>query len=354
MTVHLNIESAHPDWLAYLSTLHACTGNGKVLDFGQPDAERRTASTGNVLIDLSHLALVRAEGTDTSSFLQGQFTNDIGQVTDGRAQLSAYCNPKGRMLALFLIAKAQEAYLLQLPVSIAESTIKRLRMYVLRAKVKLEMANPGLQATGLSGPDADALLRDTLGTAPAQNYDVNSINGITLIRLPGPLPRFEIIAQIDQQISLWKKFIDLGVKPVGTGNWNWFDIKAGLPTVTPENVEEFIPQMVNLDQIDGVNFKKGCYPGQEIVARMHYLGQLKQRMYLATVHSECTPDPGSLIYAPNFRGQSVGRVVDAQPSPNKSIDLLVVAQLSAVQEGELHLASEDGPHLNIESLPYST
>ena len=340
-----------PDWQAFLNSLHAVIENGEVRHYGQPGAEIQAAGNATVLTDLSHLALVRAEGADAESFLQGQLTNDIRQVTASRAQLSAYCNPKGRMFAIFLIAKLQDAYLLQLPTALAESTIKRLRMFVMRAKVKMDFASD-LLATGFAGPDAENLLQAVTGAAPAAVYETAHTNGFVVIRLPGPQPRFEIITTIEQQISLWQSLLAKGAKPVGAGVWSWLDIQAGLPAVLPGTVEEFVPQMSNLDAVGGVSFTKGCYPGQEIVARMHYLGKLKQRMFRMHADISMPPAPGTPVYAPNFTDQAAGTVMAAELAPHGGCDLLIVAQLSSVEAGEIHLASTAGTILKIESLPY--
>ncbi len=130
--------------------------------------------------------------------------------------------------------------------------------------------------------------------------------------------------------------------------WAWLDIMAGIPSVHPGTNEEFVPQMANLEVVGGVNFKKGCYPGQEIVARMQYLGKLKQRMYRAHFAGEVAPRPGDAIYAPDFPGQSAGTVVEAQPSPDGGYDLLAVIQISSADAGELHFGSETGPRLTLQ------
>jgi hypothetical protein len=134
--------------------------------------------------------------------------------------------------------------------------------------------------------------------------------------------------------------------------WDWLDIMAGIPGVHPETSDAFVPQMANLEIVGGVNFKKGCYPGQEIVARMQYLGKLKQRMYRARFEGNTQPHPGDSIFAPDFPGQSAGTVVAAQPAPDNGFDLLAVIQISSAEAGELHLGSETGPKLSLQNLPY--
>jgi len=153
-------------------------------------------------------------------------------------------------------------------------------------------------------------------------------------------------------MSLWQ-LLSAKAAPVGAGPWSWLDIMAGIPVILPGTAEEFVPQMANLELVGGVSFTKGCYPGQEIVARMHYLGRLKQRMFRAHVESALQPLPGTPVFAPDLHGQSTGHVLEAQASPQGGYDLLTVIHLSSKDAGELRLATSDGPHLVLEKLPYS-
>ncbi len=346
------LASMSAEWRVFLAHAGAVIEDDRVLHYGNPEAERRSAANANVLVDLSPLALLRAEGADAQNFLQGQLSNDIRLVSEVRAQLSAYCNAKGRMFAIFLIfRRTDDAYYLQLPAALAEPMLKRLRMFILRAKVKLEPADSGLARIGLSGPNADVLLTNALGNAPANVYDSITRDDVTVIRLSGPHARFELIAPQARLMPLWQALSAKAV-PVGAGPWAWLDIMAGIPAILPGTVEEFVPQMANLELVGGVSFTKGCYPGQEIVARMHYLGRLKQRMFRAHVESALPPRPGTPVFAADLPGQSTGSVLDAQPAPEGGYDLLAVVHLSSREAGELHLQASDGPRLMLENLPY--
>jgi len=339
-------------WRQFLSRAGAVYENGYVMHFGGPDDERKAVASTDILVDLSHLSLWRISGNDAENFLQGQLSNDIRQVKTDHAQLSAYCSPKGRMFAIFLIVRRGDAYFLQLPASLADSTFKRLRMFVLRSRVTIEPADSELVHTGISGPNAESLVREIMGSVPSTPFGCVENGEVTAIGLAGPQPRFELLAPPARMMEVWNSLAP-HTKPVGAQNWSWLDILAGIPSVLPGTVEEFVPQMTNLELIGGVNFKKGCYPGQEIVARMHYLGHLKQRMVRGRVHSDTVPSPGSAVYSPNFPGQAAGHIVDAQRSPSNGVDLLVVAQVASIKKGELRLNKEDGPPISIESLPYS-
>lgn len=342
----------NPEWRAQLERSGAVFAAGRVVHFGSPAQELAAAAQSDVVMDLSHLSILRANGDDAQTFLQGQTSNDIRQVSTTHSQLSAYCNPKGRMLAILRIFKHGEAYCLQLPTPLAEATLKRLRMFVMRAKVKIELADAELVRIGLSGPNAERLVTEIAGAAPARADDSLTVNGTTVLRLSGPHARFEIIASPEHMLMIWKT-LAIHAKPAGTTAWSWLDIMAGIPTILPGTVEEFVPQMANLELVGGVSFTKGCYPGQEIVARMHYLGRLKQRMFRAHVEMAQPPLPGAPVFAPDLPGQSTGSVVDAQVSPDGGVDLLAVVHLSSFETGALHVASSEGPRMILKDLPYS-
>ncbi|MCR4301074.1 MAG: folate-binding protein YgfZ [Sulfuricaulis sp.] len=345
-------KTVNESWKSFLQQQGAVLDNDRVQHFANPEEERRAAAQGNVLADLSDLSLIRARGADTQSFLNGQLSNDLRLLDATHSQLAAWCSPKGRMLAIFRLFRRGDDTLLQLPASLLESTLKRLKMFVLRAKVTLDHADNELVSFGISGPEAEKLLHDAAGFAPTIIEGCETRNHITAIKLAGPQPRFEIIAPPDMAKKSWDALKNKAT-PVGPPVWQWLDIMAGIPSVVPETSEAFVPQMANLEIVGGVNFKKGCYPGQEIVARMQYLGRLKQRMYRAHFDGNAYPRPGDAIFAPDFPGQSAGTVVAAQLSPDNGFDLLAVIQISSAEAGELHLGSENGLAVSLASLPYS-
>ena len=337
-------------WQSYLSSIGGEFDAENGTRFATAEEEISIAASGNIISDLSHLSLIRASGEDVRTFLLSQLTNDLNQVTTTRSQISAYCTPKGRMLALFRIVQLDDMLLLQAPAPIIETVLPRLKMYVMRAKVALEQATD-LVSIGVSGPDIESLLLPVVAALPANTNDATRTEPGIVIRLDGPHPRFLIIGQTDPVKALWQQLSDQ-LQATGKAAWSWLDIRAGQPSVVPETSETFVPQMANLDIIGGVNFKKGCYPGQEIVARMQYLGKLKQRMYRAHVKQEQCPAPGESVFAPVFRDQSAGTVVDAQPAPSGGIDLLAIIQIGSVNDGEVHLGTTDGPLLEFLDLPY--
>ena len=339
-------------WTTFLRTQGAVFTDGQVSGFGQPAADRRVAHAGDVLVDLTHLAFIRVGGADRTIFLNGQLTNDIQSLDAGHSQLSAWCSSKGRMLALFRVLAADQAYLLQLPALLRDDVIKRLRVFVMRAKVQIEAADDTLVRFGLAGPHAAALLNQAIGPIPNNVNEVSVSAGLTVVRLHGATPRFEIIGAPDDASRLWSA-LNSTATPASAATWDWLDIVAGIPTVLPPTSDAFVPQMANLDLIDGINFNKGCYTGQEIVARVHYRGRIKQRMYRARVRGTETPLPGDTIFAAERPEQSTGTVVIASASPDDGHDLLAVIHSASVARGDLHLHRPDGPPLTIEPLPYS-
>jgi len=304
------------------------------------------------LFDLSHLGLIRVSGEDAQDFLQGQFTNDIREVTRQHSQLSAYCSPKGRMLANFRIFLHQGDYYLQMPRDTQAAVLKRLPMFVLIAKAQVTDASDDLVSIGLAGDCAEPLLRQQIETIPAEAGDVTQHGELTLIRIPGEPARFQICGSAEAVSALWEQLAK-EAQPANRDYWSLLDIRAGIPTIQQQTVEAFVPQMTNMHQIDGVSFTKGCYTGQEVVARMKYLGKLKRRMYRASVDSDTRPQPGDELFAPgSASGQGAGKVVNASPSPEGGFELLVVAEIKSFEEDNLHLQGDSGPKLTPRTLPY--
>lgn len=332
-------------------------GQGAVLDdagvrhFSQTDAhsQNRCAADGDIIVDLSHLALIRAEGAEAATFLQGQLSNDILKLNAGNNQLSAYCDPKGRVLALFRIFVRDQAYYLQLPAALLPSTLNRLKMFVMRAKLMLGSADRDFIRIGLSGPNAPRLLGDIIPALSLGVDESRQHRGITVLRLSGAFPRFELIADRDTAQRLWLT-LSAQASPVGASAWSWLDIAAGLPTILPGTSGEFIPQMLNLDLLAGLSFQKGCYPGQEIVARVQHRGRITHRLYIAHHDSAVRPAPGSPIYGA-VSEQAIGRVVDAQPAPTVGMDLSAVIALESPTT-TTRLGSPQGLLLTLEKPAY--
>lgn len=338
-------------WQAFLVS-NGAQFDGQWARFDAVDKEILLAAEQTVLIALTQLGVIRSQGSDSAEFLQSQLSNDIHALDAGHSQLAAYCNPKGRMLAQFrVIPGTGDEHLLVLNRELMDNTLKRLRMFVLRSQVTLEDMSDELICMGLVGDEAASLLKAEYGTVPEAVNEMTQSDGECVVRVADePAPRFLIVAPLVRAMALWQRWSDRA-RLVGGNAWEWLDIQAGLPSLAPETVEAFVPLMLNLQHLNGVSFKKGCYPGQEIIARTHYLGKIKRRMYRAHTPSANHPEPGTEIVDASGGEQSAGTVVNAQPAPEGGYDLLVVLQVSA-EAGELQLGP-DGSPLALQSLPYS-
>jgi folate-binding protein YgfZ len=322
------------------------------LHYGNPQRELEIAVTGLVFADLGHLGVISAHGKDAAGFLQAQFSNDVQQVDEGHSQLSAYCTPKGRILGLFRLFRRGDSFYLRLPLDTLEAVLERLRLYILRAEVTLEDATDNFIRIGVTGKTAAEELSAVAGTLPGEAGGVVHSRDFTVLRVPGTHPRFEVYAlSFAGARNLWDTLNVRGA-PIGLAAWQLTEIQAGLPNVYADTAEQFIPQMLNLQLIDGVNFRKGCYPGQEIVARTQYLGALKRRMYAGRIAADTQPSPGDELFSAKDKTQAAGQIVDAQPHPDGGYVALAVLQISATESGTLHLGASDGPAFSVEALPY--
>ena len=332
-------------WKAFLAEA------GGVLHFGNPSREQRAATAGSVIADLSPLGVFTVSGADAEQFLQGQLTSDVRRVDPGHSQLGGYCTPKGRLLALLRIFRRGDAYQAQLPATLLEPTVARLGKYVMRSKVSLAPAGD-LIGIGLSGPHCERELQALTETVPRAVDEIVQASELTVLRIPGIHPRFMIYGPREAAEKAWAR-LNVHAAPVGAPAWALLDVLAGVPQVFPETVEEFIPQTVNLDLLGGIAFDKGCYTGQEIVARLHYRGTVKRRMYLARLASGGTaPAPGTPVTAPEAGDQAVGHVVYAAPDPEGGFLLLASLIQEHAARGGLCVQREDGAELELRDLPY--
>jgi folate-binding protein YgfZ len=334
-------------WKDFLVGQGAQLQDDAVQHFGDAAGELARARTCTVMCDLSHFGILRVSGEDAQGFLQNLLSSDVREVNARRAQISSFNSAKGRMLATFLVWQTDADYFLQLPRSLCEAVRKKLSMYVLRSKVKIADASDELVCLGLAGAEAAALVGECFVAVPQDTFAAGQCPNGSVIRLGAG--RFLIATAPQYAAALWQCLND-GARPAGSGCWDWLSIRAGIPAILPATQEQFVPQMANLELIGGVNFKKGCYPGQEIVARMQYLGKLKRRMYLA--HIAGTAAAGEELFSAEMAGQANGMVVNAAPAPDGGCDLLAVVQISSHDGQTVHLGSLQGEALAFQSLPY--
>lgn len=342
-------------WHEFLVAQHAQIEEGAVRHFGDAAGELAAARDGTVLCDLSHFGVLKVAGEEAQTFLQNLLSSDVKAVSPAQAQLSSFSTAKGRMLATFLLWQSGADYYLQLPRSLAPALHKKLSMYVLRSKVKVSDVSDEWVFLGLAGKEAHTLAQETFAAAPdaalgCASTGNASTGNASVIRMDAS--RFMIAIPAEHAPALWKP-LNCGARAAGAAVWDWLTIAAGIPVILPATQEQFVPQMANLELIGAVNFKKGCYPGQEIVARMQYLGRLKQRMYLAHVAGEVAPRPGDALYSAEMEGQHSGMVANAAPAPGGGWDLLAVVQTSSREGHAVHLGSLQGPALEFRDLPYA-
>jgi len=342
-----------PEWFDFLKDAGAEIENNEVRSFGNIEREQRMLHTGLIICDLSHHGLISIDGEDATDFLQGQLTNDVRDVSLSHSQLSAYCTHKGRMLANFRLFKRAESYYMQLPQALLESILKRISMFILMSKVSIKDNSNSLVKIGLSGPKAAEQLSEFISDLPSETDDCVQANGYTIIKCAGELPRYEIFGELEEIKTLWGQ-LDVNAAPAGAGAWETLDILAGIPTITTETSEAFVPQMTNMHVINGVNFQKGCYTGQEVVARMQYLGKLKRRMFKIKIETSDSVSPGDKLFRKDSKsGQGTGQIINAQADSNGGTVALAVIDITDADSGELQLHDENGPEINVLSLPYS-
>jgi folate-binding protein YgfZ len=303
----------------------------------------------NVFCPLPQFGLIRFLGDDARSFLHNQLSTDVAGISPDRSTYGAYCTPKGRMLASFLLWRSSDGFFMQLPSALLEPIHKQLSKFILRSKVKATNVSGDWTLIGVAGSDAATLVQRVIGQVPIETSTVAHAPDATVIRLPGD--RFEIVATRDK-VPLVLDGLSAGAEKADPQYWEWLDIRAGIPTITPATQEAFVPQMANLDLIGGVSFDKGCYPGQEIVARMHYRGTLKQRMYLAHIDGAELPQPGDKLYSPDFGDQASGTIVNAASAPAGGADVLAAIQIASAEKSGVRWKSAQGPVLELLPLPY--
>ena len=282
-----------------------------------PEAEL-SAPAPALLMPLTHLAIIEASGADATAFLHAQLSNDVQGLEPGRSLLAGYCNAKGRLYALPRLWRSGGDWRLCMPADITDTVLKRLRMFVLRSQVTLKRRDD-LTLLGVAGDGAAECLRQAGLPAPEAIDAVDSPGSASARSWPGATPRFQICTPDGAAPACWAA-LAADARPASASVWRLLDIDAGQPAVYAPTLEAFVPQMVNLELIGGVSFKKGCYPGQEIVARMHYLGKPSRRMY--RLQATAAPAPGTPVLDEAER--EVGTVVDAQPAADGAHLLAVV------------------------------
>ncbi len=287
---------------------------------------------------LPRLGVIRVEGADAANFLQGQLTQDFLELGLAEARLAAFCSAKGRMLASFVgFKRAPDDILLVCSRDLLAPTLKRLSMFVLRAQARLSDASEAFQVFGLAGDAVPA----ELGPATWSQWRGAAASVVRLPPAEG-IPRALWVAPVAEPAPPGDDLPDAW--------WDWLAVRSGVATLSQPVAEAFVPQMLNYESVGGVTFKKGCYPGQEVVARSQFRGTLKRRAFVA--HADAPLASGQEVFHEEDAGQPCGTVVEAASHPDGGFDAIVSLQLSATRQGSLRAGDAQGPTLKLLPLPY--
>ncbi len=351
---------------------------GPMTQISQPTSSVSAAPVAGA-VRLTDFGVMRAQGEEAAKFLHSQLTQDLALQTLQQARLAGFCSAKGRLLATMLAVKPDsQSVLMALPADVLPATLKRLSMFVLRAKCKLSDASGDWAAWGLSGDAAAQWLGEVMGSQPpAQTWQVGRFKAAAGRAQDAASPTQDAIntsqdaaaTSQDAPEALVTRLPDDGTGPrflllqraaapapalpaLALEDWQGLDVRAGLAWVRGATVEQFVPQMVNLELIGGVNFQKGCYPGQEVVARSQYRGTIKRRTHPFALEGDTAPQLAQEIFHSDDPGQPAGLVAATGRSAGQPV-LLAEVKLAALETGSLHLGSVDGPRLHLQPLPYT-
>ena len=302
---------------------------------------------------IDDLTLIKASGAEAANFLHKQLTNDVEHLGQAEVRLAGYCSPKGRLMATFLIWRNEDDIFLQLPRSIAAALQKRLQMFIMRAKVTLTDVSDAQLMLGLGGHKAAAILATWFDALPATPYAKLDHPLGTLMRVADACgaPRYQWLLSTATAQTAWPVL----AATLATGDdaaWMLSQVHAGVPQIDAATQEKFVPQMVNFELLGGVNFKKGCYPGQEIVARSQYLGKLKRRTLLVTI-ADPAAKAGDELFASVDPQQPCGMIVNAAPNGEGGVDALVEMKLEAIAQGSVFVGAVDGVPVQFLPMPYA-
>lgn len=273
----------------------------------------------NSYYNLTHFAGIAVTGEDAAKFLQGQLTCNINDINETKTSIAAFCNPKGRVISTLLVIKTEAGFLLLLPNSLQDKVLKKLQMYVLRSKVQLSDQSNFQTINGLSTPNPINNI-----TLPSDDFACSRSEHLICIKLPSEHPRHILIAESEQPITPKLESLRLG----SVDEWRFQDISAGIPWFEIDQTEQFIPQMLNIDHLGGISFNKGCYTGQEIVARTHFLGKAKRQLFLG--ESQCEIQHHSDLFVQDaITQEKIGDVLAYQTQENTCRLLLVLQTVDA-------------------------
>ena len=358
-------------WLEFLSQAGATVLGGSVVHFASIVEDAQSSLNNTIISDLSHLNLLAVEGEDAEAFLQGQLSCDVSKVNEHLLQLGTFCTPKGRMLTSFRALKIDKSYYLLMEPGLFQPTLNTLGKYIVFSKAEIKNARNDFIIMGLAGSEAEKLLKGICPVPEAVN-SVTQKGAIICARIAGSpsdsstdtRPRFILFCKQDSACSIWNKLADRAI-PVGKNAWHLLDILSGYGQIEESTVEQFLPHNLNYQDIGAVNFNKGCFTGQEVIARMHYRGKLKSRLFLAdieTAESEIEVlKPGSGLFikdGDNFKrhGELVNIAIADKSAGHYDCKILALLPSSNPDETPVYSSNEGGNTMPIKTqkLPCNT
>lgn len=353
-----NVKHLSPNWIEFLNSQNAQLDEvGQIKTFGAPEIEHYLIKHGPVVTSQNHQALLKVSGKDAFDFLQGQLTADLKDVNDNRAQFSAYCDPQGNVLALFLVFKYKDDYFLSFDFTLAESIQKRLQMFIMRSEVTLTDMRQEIIHIGFAGEFGDLDVQRRLDTKIKEVFECGYLDNqemadVLMVKVPGPYHRYEIFGPADQVIKAWQE-IRINSDVTNAEDWKLLNIAAAVPTINACTTGKFTAQFLNLDKFDAINFKKGCFPGQEIIARIHYRGKITKRMLRLRTESVVEFESGEELTLTDEAGKSHKLTVIACGKDILQGSILnAVGTLRSLDAAQGDLKTENGDLVTIEPLPY--
>ena len=314
----------NPNWQDFLISKNAVFQENSHIHFPE-----NTTSLTTGLYPVAHLAVLCVSGKDAAQFLQGQLTCHVMELTQNNSFFAAFCNPKGRVISTLLILKSDDDFLLILPSVLLDKVQKKLQMYVMRSNVQLTDASKKYCLSGVKSNESHDL--------PTVDFSKQG----DFIKLPNS--RYLIIAQVEQSIHHWTSWFDKGLHPQNSEQWDYLDTCAGLAWLDSATSEEYIPQMLNIDKLGGISFNKGCYTGQEIVARTHYLGKSKRRLFVGECSADVLIDKYIII---NENNKPLGKIIKHQTFLDTQ-KLLIVMQTSATKSAILKIDNDNADEITL-------
>lgn len=352
------MENLSTIWTDFLKSQNATLDDiGQVTTFGTPEIEHYLIKHGPVMTSQNHQALLKVSGSQAFDFLQGQLTADLSEVSESHAQFSAYCDPQGNVLAIFLVFLYQGDFYLSFDHSLAETIQKRLQMFIMRAEVQLTDMRSEMIHIGFAGEFGDLDVQRRLDTKVKTVFEcdylqLEEMQQVFIIKVPGPYHRYEIFGPADQIIKAWQE-IRINCDVTNAQDWKLLNIAAAVPTINKKTTGKFTAQFLNLDKFDAINFKKGCFPGQEIIARIHYRGKITKRMLRLRTDANVALSAGDEWLLTDEAGKTHKFIITACGKDILQGSIInAVATLRSLDAAQGELTTPDGEIVVTEPLPY--